>query len=73
MNGSAREESSAPAPQKPWIVDRLCGPSIQRLLTRNSMCASSGSALRASRVPYTCAVSTPLRMGAAVVVVMTGS
>ena len=32
MNGSVRETSSAPAPQKPWMVDRLCVPSIQRLL-----------------------------------------
>ena len=50
-NGSSREASSWPAPQKPWIVERLCGPSIQRLVTRNSNRASSGCALSASSVP----------------------
>ena len=50
-NGSSREVSSCPAPQKPWMVERLCVPLIQRLVARNSKRASAGWALRASSVP----------------------
>jgi hypothetical protein len=56
------------------MVDRLWVPSIQRLRTRSSKRAASGCALSTSSVPYTWAVSMPLRMGVVgAVVVMAAS
>ena len=47
-NGASREASSWPAPQKPWIVERECGPVIQRLLDAELEAAEFG--LRLDRV-----------------------
>src|SRR4051794_30081590 len=49
------------------MIVRLCEPSIQRLRARNWNFASSGSALTASSVPKSCAVSTPFLTVSAVV------
>ena len=61
-NGSAREVSSCPAPNRPWIDERLCAPWIHRFRARNSNAGERRSApSTASSVPNSAAVSTPLR------------
>ena len=58
------------APKKPAAVERLCVPVTQVLLARNWNLAISCCPFTASRVANSVAVSTPLRRGLSVVVVM---